>query len=190
MKVGDLLNRMKPIKDKELVKDIGYYLKNKSEKLYIMYLIGIYSGIRITDILDIKVRSVRNKDVIRIVEKKTKKLNAFPVNKFLKKELNRYIDDNYLEDYDYLIQREQGHNDRISRQYAHKVMKEAAMYFGLDKIGTHSLRKTFAYHYYKQYDDLKGLQVLLNHSDISETKRYIDIDQEEAKEKAKKLKFF
>ena len=47
------------------------------------------------------------------------------------------------------------------------------------KIGTHTLRKTFGYHAYKQGVSLEIIQKLLNHSAPSVTLRYIGITKEE-----------
>ena len=51
-KGAQYLNYVEPIRNPETVKDIGDYLKEKDEKLFVMYSIGIYSGLRISDILD------------------------------------------------------------------------------------------------------------------------------------------
>ena len=58
------MNFVEPIRERELVYDIGSYLKKKSERDYIMYMCGIYTGLRISDILKLKVRDVRNKKYI------------------------------------------------------------------------------------------------------------------------------
>ena len=48
------MNFVEPIRDKTTVQDIADYLKEKNEKYYIMYLVGIYSGLRISDILRLR----------------------------------------------------------------------------------------------------------------------------------------
>jgi integrase len=51
---------------------------------------------------------------------------------------------------------------------------------GLERVGTHSLRKTFGYHVYKRTGGNLGLvQKLLNHSSSADTLRYIGIDREQ-----------
>ncbi len=45
-------------------------------------------------------------------------------------------------------------------------------------VGTHTMRKTFGYHHYKQFNDVALLQKILNHSSPSITLRYISIYQE------------
>ena len=62
---------------------------------------------------------------------------------------------------------------------AYKILRDAAAHVGLENIGTHTLRKTFGYHFYKQYKNVALLQKIFNHSDPQVTLRYIGIDQDE-----------
>lgn len=48
-----------------------------------------------------------------------------------------------------------------------------------ERIGTHSMRKTFGYHHYQQFKDIALLQKIFNHSSQLITLRYIGIDQEQ-----------
>ena len=59
------MNYVEPIRDSTTVQDIADYLNEVSPKYFIMYMIGIYSGLRISDILKLKVRDVRGKDKIK-----------------------------------------------------------------------------------------------------------------------------
>jgi integrase len=52
-------------------------------------------------------------------------------------------------------------------------------YLERNDIGTHTMRKTFGYHYYKATIDIAMLQDIFNHSAPSITKRYIGITQDE-----------
>jgi integrase len=54
------------------------------------------------------------------------------------------------EDHAFLFKSRAGINKPISRSMAYKILSAAAEYVGLDDIGTHTLRKTFGYHFYKQ----------------------------------------
>ncbi|MBO8430908.1 site-specific integrase, partial [Spirochaetes bacterium] len=46
-------------------------------------------------------------------------------------------------------------------------------------IGTHSMRKSFGYHHYKQFKDVAMLQMIFNHSSPQITLRYIGINQDQ-----------
>ena len=77
----------------------------------------------------------------------------------------------------------------ITRQQAYKILNDAAGKFGVERIGTHTLRKTFGYHFYQQTKDIATLKEIFNHSDISITFRYIGINQDIKDEKMLKLSF-
>ena len=141
------MNTVEPIRDMQVVLDIADYLKEKNQRNYVMFMFGIYSGLRICDILQFRVRDVRGKDFISMREKKTNKEKRFPISP-------------------------------ITRQQAYNILSTAGKAFGLDSIGTHTLRKTFGYHLYKQTNDAALVMNILNHSDISITLRYIGVNQD------------
>ncbi|MGX8268424.1 tyrosine-type recombinase/integrase [Anaerostipes caccae] len=187
------MNTVQPIRDKRIVNDIADYLytkdlgKQNEKRDYVMYMTGIYSGIRISDILLFRVRDVRNKDHIRIREKKTGKEKCFKINRNLKKILEDYIIGR--RDYEYLFRRNGELNKPVSRQYAYRVLSEAGKKFGLESIGTHTMRKTFGYHFYEQYRDVATLMVIFNHSNEHTTLRYIGVEQNNIDEKMDGLSF-
>lgn len=177
------MNTVEPIRDIDTVLDIADYLKIRNTRDYVMFMFGIYSGLRICDILQFRVRDVRDKDFISHREKKTKKEKRFPINRELKKILADYIRDK--KDYEYLFKNPYEPNKPITRQQAYNILSKAGNKFGLDSIGTHTLRKTFGYHLYKQTNDAALLMDIFNHSDIHITLRYIGVNQD-CKDKAYK----
>lgn len=181
------MNFVEPIRDSTTVQDIADYLKEKDEKYFVMYEIGIYSGLRISDILRLKVRDVRGKDKIKIREKKTGKEKAFPINKALSDVLEQYCEGK--KDYDYLVPSSRATNKAISREYAYRVMHEAGERFGLYNLGTHTLRKTFGYHFYTQTKDVVLLMRIFNHSSEAQTLRYIGIEQTTIDEAMRRFKY-
>ncbi|MFC0416388.1 tyrosine-type recombinase/integrase [Cytobacillus solani] len=77
----------------------------------------------------------------------------------------------------YLFQSRRG-QDRIHRVQAWKILNAAAQEVGISEIGTHTLRKTFGYHFYQKYKDVAVLQQIFNHSSPAVTMRYIGINQD------------
>lgn len=190
-KEGGQLNTVSPITDIEIVKTMGRYLRERNERDYIMFLLGIYSGLRISDILKLRVLDVQGKSSITLREKKTGKQRNFPINPFLKKELTRYIKKYELKKYDHLITSRQGGSKKpITRVRAYQILREVGDCFEMDNIGTHSMRKTFGYWYYKQTKDAVTLQKILNHRSIRETLIYIGIDQENIDSTVNSLKIY
>lgn len=180
------MNLVEPIRDPNMVRDISNYLKDNSARNYIMFMTGIYSGLRISDILKLRIEDVRNKSYINLRETKTRKQRIFPINPILKKVLYDYIKNKDPDDY--LIKSRQGYNKAISRVMAYNILRKAGEMFGLESIGTHTLRKTFGYHFYKQTGDIATLQQILNHSHPAITLRYIGINQESINNAINKFK--
>ena len=171
------LNTVEPIRDLELIQDMSDYLRDKRERDYVLFWTGLYLGRRISDLLPLKVRDVKNKKYIYLREKKTNKEVRIVINDELQAIFKDYIKDK--KDYEYLFRRERGKNEPISRQRVWQILNEAADYFDhQDRIGCHTLRKTFGYWLYQETKDAVAIQELLNQSDISVTKRYIGVNQD------------
>jgi len=169
------MNFVQPIRDPDMIFEIKRFLREKSERNYMMFVVGINTGLRVSDILQLRVRDAK-RSYFNIIEKKTKKKRRFDLTHQLQVELKRYIEGK--EDHEYLFQSRKGINKPIGRSMAYKILREAAEYVGLDDIGTHTMRKTFGYHMYMKYKDVALLQKILNHSDPAFTLRYIGIDED------------
>lgn len=166
---------VQPIRDFEKVEEMMRILKEGNERNYILFMVGLYTALRISDILRIRVEDIQ-KDYLNIREKKTSKFRRVYLNPDLRKALKNYIADK--EPHEYLIRSREGGNNPISRAMAYMILKEVAQAVGLDSIGTHSMRKTFGYWVYKDTKDVAALQKLFNHSNPEETLRYIGIEQD------------
>ena len=174
------MNTVEPIRDINTVMDIADYLKSKNERDYVMFMFGIYTGLRISDILQFRVRDVKGKDAIYLREKKTGKEKRFPLNDELKPIIKNYISDK--KDYEYLFKSCRSGNKAISRQQAYKILSAAGRKFNIDKVGTHTLRKTFGYHAWKKGVSPALLTSIYNHSSYKITTRYLGIDQDDRDE--------
>lgn len=181
------MNAVEPIRDIEVVHDIADYLRIHSERDYIMFMFGVYSGLRISDILKLRVRDVRGKEKVTLREKKTGKERRFPINKALKKALVNYIES--MRDYEFLFKSRNGNNQPITRQQAWSILNKAGKEFGIDRIGTHTLRKTFGYHMYMQTHNIALIQKILNHSSPDITMVYIGVTQDAMDSAMNKLDF-
>lgn len=72
------MNTVEPIRDINTVMDIADYLKSKNERDYVMFMFGIYTGLRISDMLNFIWRVIVEKNKERIT--------------FLKKRLEMYYE--------------------------------------------------------------------------------------------------
>ncbi|AKL77796.1 MULTISPECIES: tyrosine-type recombinase/integrase [Bacillus amyloliquefaciens group] len=179
------MNFVQPIRDPECIFYIKRFLKEQSERNYMLFVTGINSGLRISDILELRVRDAK-RPYFNLIEKKTKKKKRIDMTPELQRELKAYIEGK--EDHEYLFKSREGINKPISRSMAYKILRAAAEYVNLDDIGTHTLRKTFGYHFYKQTKDVAMLQEIFNHSDQRTTLRYIGINQDAMNNAMKKFK--
>jgi integrase len=171
------MQKVKPIRDKEKINEMRAVLKRQNYRDYILFEFGIHSGLRISDLLQLKVKDVKNTYHITLTEKKTGKFKEFDINERVEKQVSDYIVG--MEDEEYLFQSRKGENKPIGRVQAYRILRKAADQIGLKKIGTHTLRKTYGYWHYKRNKDVALLQRIFNHSSPSITLEYIGISQEE-----------
>lgn len=166
---------VQPIRDKEVLDQFKKELLKISYRDYMMFVIGINTGLRISDLLSLKVEDVRARTHIIITEQKTGKYKRFLINDMLRMEINKYIDGMRQEEY--LFKSRKG-DKPITRVQAYRILNKVAAKLGIDEVGSHTLRKTFSYFHYQQYKDIAILQSILNHSSPSVTLRYIGINQD------------
>jgi integrase len=66
---------------------------------------------------------------------------------------------------------------------AYYIIKNACEEAGIEeRVGTHTMRKTFGYHHYQRFKDVAMLQKMFNHSSPQITLRYIGIEQDQIDE--------
>lgn len=174
------MKTVQPIREKAKIEAMKKELLKSSERDYLLFVTGINSGLRISDILKLKVSDVRNKTHVHIKEQKTSKEKIFKINDSFKKAFIKYTKG--MADDEYLFQSRKGDNVPITRIQAYRVLNKAAEAVGLEEIGTHTLRKTFGYWHFKQYNDITKLQKIFNHSTPFVTLDYIGITQDEMDE--------
>lgn len=172
------MNTVQPIRDPKLIEAMKEKLKARNEKYYIMFICGINIGLRVSDVLKLKVSDIMGRSHILINEQKTGKTKRFLINEKLLCVLERYIKDNGFILDDYLVQSRKGENRPITRVQAYRIINEIGKDLGIQEIGTHTMRKTFGYWHYKQYKDIAILQDIFNHSAPSITLRYIGINDD------------
>lgn len=175
------MNTVEPIRDINLIHDVSDYLYQQSERNYVMFYFGLYSLLRISDILQFRVRDIvdnhgRIKSHIYIREKKTGKEKRFIINKEFKPILQKYIKGKPL--YEFLFKSRKGINKPIKRETAYQILKKAANVVGIESMGTHTMRKTGGYHLNKQINNTETVRKLLNHDKEETTQIYCGIDQD------------
>lgn len=160
-----------------LISGLSKKRKEIAERDTLLFLIGINTGLRVNDIVKLKVIDVKT-DIFYIYEGKTNKKREINVS-MLRDEIDDYIKGK--SDHEYLFKSQKG-DKHITTTQVYRVLVKAGENVGRNDIGTHTMRKTFGYHHYKQYKDVAILQEIFNHSAPSITRRYIGIRQDEINE--------
>ena len=179
--------RVDPIKKKNDVMKVINELQKGSERNVILFKIGIYTGLRIEDILKLKVKNI-NGNTIEVQQKKTKKYKRIQLNDDLKNSWKNYIRDMGKEDY--IIQSRNGLNEPLSYTQAYRIIKKAIKKARIKgNFGTHTLRKTYAYALYEN-NDLSIVQGALDHDNQLTTLKYIGVTEEEINRATMSLKYY
>jgi len=173
---GDKMELVQPIRDKEVINKFKNELLKKGYRNYMLFVIGINTGLRISDILKLQVEDVKDKTHIVIREQKTSKRTRVLINSMLREDIEKYIEG--MDNTEYLFKSRKGENKPITRVQAYRILSEVGKCLGMAEVGTHTLRKTFGYWHYKQYKDVAILQDIFNHSAPSITLRYIGINDD------------
>lgn len=185
------MNFVEPIRDRKQVDQIkGNLYRKKNPRDFLLFVVAINTGLRISDILSLKVEDIKDhkgnlKDSLYILEQKTKKRRNIPLNKQAKEALGYYLKKTGIYDLDrYLfINEKSGDNKPITRVRAWQLINKWCQKVGIDfKVGGHTLRKTFGYHLRKQGVSIERISDLLGHRNIKVTFRYIGINDDERKE--------
>lgn len=158
--------------------------KELADRDVLLFLIGINTGLRVNDILKLKVGDVKGKDFFYIFEGKTKKKRAVNIG-MIRNEIDAFTEN--MKPDEYLFQSQKG-NGPLTTTQVYRILDDAADFLGRDDVGTHTMRKTFGYHHYKKFKDVAMLQEIFNHSSPSITKRYIGIRQDEINESLREFR--
>lgn len=175
---------VEPIRDRKKIEDMKKYLSS-NKRNFLFFVLGINSALRVSDLLALRFKDIVDEDGtpldhIKLRDTKTGKHNRLPLTKKVKRAIVEYYNEYYKGNMDgYVFYSRKGENSPINRQMAWKIIRYAGKAIGVNDLGVHSLRKTWAYHSYKAGTDIVIIQDMLNHSSPSVTLRYIGITQDE-----------
>lgn len=179
---------VEPIRKTKQIHAMKKILLAQSPRNYLLFTLGINSGLRISDILELKVKDLVNehgkvRSFFEVREKKTGKYRKIAISKTVAKAVEAFLSDFSGQADQYVFASRKNPNRPISRVQAYRIIRDAARMVGIeDRIGTHTLRKTFGYHAYRSGVDLALLQAIFNHASQQETLRYIGITQDQMDE--------
>ena len=165
--------------DVRLDNPLAYRNKAMLELLY-------STGVRITELIELKLNNIDFTDELIRVMGKGSKERIIPLGEEAVKYLSMYINQyrNLIlktKTSDYLFINNFG--NQITRQGFFKIIKKECKAQGIEKnVSPHTLRHSFATHLLNNGADLRVIQELLGHSDISTTQIYTHISKEKLKQ--------
>jgi len=182
---------MRPLTDEEIKKISENFSGQYKARDYALFVLGIKSGFRISEILSLTLKDVfdngKTQDRIYVHRQNMKGKNegrCVVVHPEAKKALSVWIDElilNGATETTYVFKSRNGKNKPISRVQAWHVLTDVYAASGLTgALGTHSLRKTFADRVYEKLGhDLLKTQKALSHRDIKSTISYLAFKQQD-----------
>lgn len=163
--VEDLLNAP------DLSKDEGFRDRTMLELMYC-------SGLRVSELLSLKVKQINlEKQIIDVIGKGSKQRKV-PVGEYALDFVKQYIEEHRIHNpgkkSNYLFLNRYG--KPLSRQYFFLQIKKYAKEAGIEEdISPHTLRHCFATHMLENGAELRALQEMLGHTNLSTTQIYTNI---------------
>ena len=160
--------------------------KDENYKFCLLISIGVFTGLRMSDLLTLKYSDLLNSETFYIKEKKTQKQRSIKVNKDLKEIVIRVVQKLRVNDLEQLIFINKYGTKPIDKSYVNVKLKEIIKLYRIrleGNVSTHTFRKTLGRRVMEvnnySNESLILLMDLFGHSSMSITKRYIGIREQE-----------
>ena len=155
-----------------------------------LFNLAIDSKLRGCDLVSLRVRDVCHSGRVipraSIIQKKTGQQVKFEITEHTRVAVEALVEKSMLTSSSFVFQSRIRASEHLStRQYA-RIVKEWAQLIGLDpeEYGTHSMRRTKATLIYRRTKNLRAVQLLLGHTKLESTVRYLGIEVDDALELA------
>lgn len=185
---GRIIGQKPPLKLKEVWAIRTHLQMKKKVRDLALFNLAIDSKLRGCDLVRLKVNNIAHgKQMLNrstILQHKTKIPVQFEITEPTRNTLKSWIDKAKLTFDDYLFpSRFKAYPHLSTRQYA-RIVKNWVKMIGLDPdlYGTHSMRRTKATIIYRKTKNIRAIQILLGHSKIESTVRYLGVEVDDALE--------
>lgn len=187
---GKIVGQKSPLKLKDIwAIRIRLQLNNRSRELALFDL-GLDSKLRACDLVKLRVNDICHGDRVStraiVLQQKTSLPVQFEITQPTREAVEAWIKESSLQPDDYLFPSRVHESPHLgTRQYA-RILEGWIKEIGLDpaQYGTHSMRRTKATLIYRRTKNLRAVQLLLGHTKIESTVRYLGIEVEDALEMA------
>ena len=185
---GKLVGQKPPLKPKDIWA-IRIYLQNAHQiRDLAMFNLAIDSKLRGCDLVNLRVRDVTHGSQVlpraMVIQRKTQRPVQFELTEPTRTAVAGWITKANLKSEQYLFPSRVACSPHVStRQYA-RIAHQWVAAAGLDTsaYGTHSMRRTKATLIYKRTKNLRAVQLLLGHTKLESTVRYLGIEVDDALE--------
>ncbi len=187
---GCLIGQKRPLKLQEIWGiRIRLQIEDKSRDLALFNL-AIDSKLRASDLVSLKVSDVMLGERVRsrtqITQQKTRQPVQFEITEQARTSLKTWITEAGLRGFDYLFPTRIRSSPHLSTRQYSRIVESWVIRIGLDPAlyGTHSMRRTKVALIYRRTKNLRAVQLLLGHTKLESTVRYLGIDVDDALELA------
>jgi integrase len=160
--------------------------KDENYKFCLLISIGVFTGLRISDLLSLTYSDLLSNETFTLREMKTKKQRSIKVNKDLKDIVSRIVSKSNITNLNQLIFINKYGTKSIDKSYVNVKLKELVKKYRLKldgNVSTHTFRKTLGRRVMEvnnySNESLVLLMELFGHSSMSITKRYLGIREQE-----------
>ncbi len=162
---------------KQEVKKLISLISSKKSKLMVSLMYA--AGLRVSELLSIKINDLHFQEKTGYLRQaKGKKDRIFNIPLSLLKSLEKQVENQKLKNQEYLFTGKKG---RLSSRNLQKIVQKSAKKADLKDTHCHTLRHSFATHLLENHVDIRKIQELLGHADLSTTQIYTHISREELK---------
>ena len=183
---GKLIGQKSPLKPQQVwAIRVRLQLADKKRDLALFNL-AIDSKLRGCDLLRLKVSDIRMGDEIRsrakIVQSKTGNAVQFEITKQTREAIEDWCIQKALDHHDWLFPSRKNHSRHLSTRQYSRLVEDWIKSIGLSRssYATHSMRRTKATLIYRKTGNLRAVQLLLGHTKIDSTVRYLGVEVEDA----------
>ena len=183
---GKLIGQKSPLKPQQVwAMRVRLQLADKKRDLALFNL-AIDSKLRGCDLLSVKVSDIRIGDEIRsrakIVQSKTGNAVQFEITKQTRQAIEDWCSAKSLDHHDWLFPSHKDRSRHLSTRQYSRLVEEWIRSIGLPRssYATHSMRRTKATLIYRKTGNLRAVQLLLGHTKIDSTVRYLGVEVEDA----------
>nr|WP_315847972.1 tyrosine-type recombinase/integrase [uncultured Rhodoferax sp.] len=187
---GKIVGQKAPLRLKDIwAIRIRLQLGHRTRELA-MFDLGLDSKLRACDLVKLRVRDISHGEHISaraiVMQQKTSLPVQFEITQPTREAVSNWIKEAELASEDYLFPSRVHESPHIgTRQYA-RIVDGWINEIGLDPsaYGTHSMRRTKASLIYRRTKNIRAVQLLLGHTKLESTVRYLGIEVEDALEMA------